>query len=191
MNKSVYCQPGEICLSIAFFGKLIAPRKLLSVEKPEALQARNITPSSVWRNSTGVEEGGAWRSSLRGWERAFVDQTNIGTASKDEKGRLSIKSTSEPLQRTRKGVCRTDHHRNCYKGRERTFVIRPTSELPQLQDMGKFWDTGLSAYRLFRARRYHLELKWTDIFYRDLFIRKKERKPTYLISVSCPKRTCF
>ena len=37
---------------------------------------------------SGVERGSAQRSSLRGWERAIVNQTNIGTVSKATLGKL-------------------------------------------------------------------------------------------------------
>ena len=38
--------------------------------------------------------------------------------------------------------------------------VRRTLEQFQPQRWGNAWDTGWSAYGLFRAHRYHLELKW-------------------------------
>ena len=40
--------------------------------------------------------------------------------------------------------------------------IRRTLEPFQRQRWGNFWETGWSAYGLFRALRYHLELDWTE-----------------------------
>ena len=40
--------------------------------------------------------------------------------------------------------------------------IRLTFEPFQRQRCGNFWETGWSAYGLFRAHRYHLELNWTE-----------------------------
>ena len=39
--------------------------------------------------------------------------------------------------------------------------IRRTLEPFQRQRWGNFWETGWSAYGLFRAHRYHFELNWT------------------------------
>ena len=38
----------------------------------------------------------------------------------------------------------------------------PSSIRRRLEHWGNFWETGWSAYGLFRARRYHLELNWTE-----------------------------
>ena len=40
--------------------------------------------------------------------------------------------------------------------------ITRTLEPFQRQRWGNFWETGWSAYGLFRAHRYHLELNWTE-----------------------------
>ena len=63
----------------------------------------------------------------------------------------------------RVGVKRGSARRSSLKGRERTIVIRRTLEPFQRQPWGNFWKTGWSAYGLFRANRYHLELKWTEL----------------------------
>ena len=39
--------------------------------------------------------------------------------------------------------------------------VRRTLELFEIQRCGNFWETGWSAYGLFRAHRYYLELNWT------------------------------
>ena len=62
----------------------------------------------------GVERRSARWSSLKGRERAIVNQTNIGTVSK--------------------------------------------------ATLGKLWETGWSAYGLFRAHRCRLELNWTELW---------------------------
>ena len=72
--------------------------------------AKDISPSIAWRR--GVERGNARRSSLKGRDRAIVNQTNL-----------------EPFQK---------------------------------QHWGNFWETGWSAYGLFREHKYHLELNWTN-----------------------------
>ena len=41
--------------------------------------------------------------------------------------------------------------------------IRRTLELFQRQRCGNLWETGWSAYGLFRGRRYHLQLNWTEL----------------------------
>ena len=41
--------------------------------------------------------------------------------------------------------------------------VRRTVEPFQRQRWGNFWETGWSAYGLFRAHRYHLELIWTEV----------------------------
>ena len=41
--------------------------------------------------------------------------------------------------------------------------VRRTLELFQRQLWENFWETGWSAYGLFRAHRYHLELNWTEL----------------------------
>ena len=41
--------------------------------------------------------------------------------------------------------------------------IRRTLEPFQRQRWGNFWEMGWSAYGLFRAHRYHLELNWTEL----------------------------
>ena len=40
--------------------------------------------------------------------------------------------------------------------------VRRTLEPFERQRWGNFWETGWSAYGLFRAHRYHLELNWTN-----------------------------
>ena len=45
--------------------------------------------------------------------------------------------------------------------------VRRTLELFQRQRWGNFRETGWSAYGLFRAHRYHLELNWTELNWTD------------------------
>ena len=42
------------------------------------------------------------------------------------------------------------------------WSVRRTVEPLQRRHWGNLWETGWSAYRLFRAHRYHLELNWTE-----------------------------
>ena len=59
-----------------------------------------------------------------------------------------------------RGVERGSARRSSLKGRERRpQSIRRTLELFQRLRLGNFRETGWSAYGLFRAHRYHLELK--------------------------------
>ena len=48
------------------------------------------------------------------------------------------------------------------KDERRPSSIRRKWELFQRQRWGNFWETGWSAYWLFRAHRCHLELNWTE-----------------------------
>ena len=49
------------------------------------------------------------------------------------------------------------------KGWQRALSIRWTLEPFQRQRWGNFYEMGWSAYGLFRAHRYHLELNWTEL----------------------------
>ena len=65
-----------------------------------------------------------------------------------------------------RGVERGSAWRSSSKGRERgPSSVRRTLELFLRQRWGTFWETGWSAYVLFRAQRYHLELKWNAILF--------------------------
>ena len=50
------------------------------------------------------------------------------------------------LERTREGHRQSEEHSNHFKG-----------------DVWENWETGWSAYGLFRTRRYHIELNWTKV----------------------------
>ena len=51
--------------------------------------------------------------------------------------------------------------------------IRRTLEPFQRQRWGNFWETGWSAYGLFRVHRYYLELNWTE---QMIFFRQGQKK---------------
>ena len=50
-----------------------------------------------------------------------------------------------------------------WKDERRPSLVRRTLDPFQRQRWGNFWETWLSAYGLFRAQRYHLELNWTEL----------------------------
>ena len=82
-----------------------------------------------------------------------------------------------------RGLERGSTRRSSLKGRER--------EPFQRQRWGNFWETGWSAYGLFRAHRYHLELTERNSTHKNPCCRKFE---TFLDGLTCPrdcvKRDC-
>ena len=50
-----------------------------------------------------------------------------------------------------------------WKDERGSLSIRRTLESFQRQGWRNFWETGWSAYGLFRAHRYHLELNWREM----------------------------
>ena len=54
-----------------------------------------------------------------------------------------------------------------------SILFQHRNRFSQRQRWGNFWETCWSAYRLFRAYRYHFELNWTELhtlWYRWLFV---------------------
>ena len=93
----------------------------------------------------------------------------------DERGPLSIgwKEHGRGRERTIVNRLKTawtktkeDHCQSAEKSMDEDergpLSIRRTLEAFQWQRRGNFWETGWSAYGLFRAHRYHLQLNWTE-----------------------------
>ena len=71
--------------------------------------------------------------------------------------------------------------------------IRRTLELFQRQRWGNFWKTGCSAYGLFRAHKYHLELNWTQLNWRrsKRSVGNRNNEGSKFTIVNDNKRRCY
>ena len=76
------------------------------------------------------------------------------------------------------------------KGREGDIVSR-TLELFQRRHWGHFWETGWSAYGLFWAHIYHLELNWTSRRFQAVRSATDVPARCMLISPKCVKLTAW
>ena len=61
-----------------------------------------------------------------------------------------------------------------WKDKRGSSSIRQTLEPLQRWNWGNCWEIGWSAYGLFQARRYHLELNWTELTWLVCIVRKEK-----------------
>ena len=70
-----------------------------------------------------------------------------------------------------------------------SYLVKGTDPLEpfQRQRWGNFWETGWSAYGLFRVHIYHLELNWTEVNLVNIYIllSLSQLAPFWSLSVTC------